>query len=105
PGEIPAESALAIYRVAQEALQNAIKHSGASEISMTLTVKPLSACLTVFDDGIGIAEDDSGQNHGLGIIGMRERTHLVGGTFDVKAGAGGGTVINIQVPIEDSREE
>ena len=105
PGEIPAEPALAIYRVAQEALQNAIKHSGASEISVTLTVKPPSACLTVSDDGSGIAEDDSGQDHGLGIIGMRERTHLVGGTFDVKAGAGGGTVINIQVPIEDSREE
>jgi len=105
PGKLPAEPALAIYRVAQEALQNAIRHSGASEISMTLTVKPSSACLTVSDDGIGIAENNSGQDHGLGIIGMRERVRLIGGTFDVKAGAGVGTVINIQVPIRNSREE
>jgi signal transduction histidine kinase len=105
PGEIPAEPALAIYRVAQEALQNAIRHSGASEISMTLTVKPPSASLAVSDNGIGIAENDPGWDHGLGIIGMRERVRLVGGTFDVQTDAGVGTVINIQAPIGNSREE
>lgn len=97
PGLPPldAESELVIYRVAQEALTNVSRHSGASTVDVTLTKLGDTLELKVSDDGTGIHEEAEGS----GIHGMRERALLVGGRFSVGARPGGGTEVRLVVPI------
>lgn len=97
------ETALAIYRVAQEALHNAIQHADASEIAVRLTQYPDRLRMTVTDDGQGIpdgAEDLRrfvSQGH-LGLAGMRERAAMIGGHLEVQSAPDYGTVVILEVP-------
>lgn len=94
--DLPSEVQLVLYRVAQEALANAIRHSGAETIRVTLAPRaPDGAELTVADDGRGFAFDEAGS--GLGLEGMRERALLVGGRLDVQSGPGRGTTVHLSV--------
>jgi signal transduction histidine kinase len=99
-GETPAidqSVALCLYRVAQEALMNAIKHSGARRISVDLTCDPSSVALTIADDGRGFVVDGV-LNGGLGLLSMRERVESVGGRLEVHAPKSG-TRVRVTVPI------
>jgi two-component system, NarL family, sensor histidine kinase UhpB len=87
---------LVIYRVAQEALSNAARHSDATLIEVSLSRLEHSVELTVADDGQGFAFDDS--LGGLGISGMRERALLVGGNLTIESRPGHGTTIRLSVP-------
>jgi signal transduction histidine kinase len=99
---IPADTALAIYRIAQEALHNAIQHADASEIAVRLTQYPDRLRMTVTDDGQGIP--DGGDVRGLvaeghlGLAGMRERAAMIGGTLDVQSAPDYGTVVILEAP-------
>jgi len=107
--EVPAGSlhiaedvALAIFRIAQEALNNAIQHADASEIAVRLTQYPDRLRLTVADDGRGISgSTESGrfvaQGH-FGLAGMRERAAMIGGKLDVQTAVDYGTVVVLEVP-------
>jgi len=86
----------AAFRVAQEALHNALRHSGASEVSMTLSRARGRVVLEVSDDGTGF--DPELASGGLGLASMRERAAAVGGVLRVSSAPGKGTRIRLAVP-------
>jgi two-component system sensor histidine kinase UhpB len=91
------DAQLVVYRVAQEALSNAARHSGAARVEVHL--RPLESGgveLTVADDGRGFAFDES--EGGLGIAGMRERALLIGGELTIESRPERGTTIRLTVP-------
>ncbi len=86
---------LVVYRVAQEALSNAARHSGAARIAVTLRRSGKGAELEVADDGRGFAFEQS--ERGLGIAGMRERALLVGGELTIESRPGQGTTVRLSI--------
>ncbi len=97
--DIPAASALAIYRVAQEALQNVIKHAGPCEVSVSLSERNGEVSLQVSDNGAGLPPGQGQVNGGgLGLISMKERARLVKGTLAIESQPGAGTTIRLRVP-------
>jgi signal transduction histidine kinase len=101
PSEIDQNIALCVFRVAQEALVNAVKHSDAAHIWVDLTGGPFSVALTITDDGRGF--DVNGlPNAGLGLISMRERVASVGGVLEIQATPASGTCLRVTVPSQAS---
>ena len=100
--QLPALSAdveLVIYRVAQESLTNSLRHSGAGEVTVSLTADAENVTLTVTDDGNGLPPElpyDSS-----GIAGMRERALLVGGMLSLASIPGEGTEVRLTIPIDE----
>jgi two-component system sensor histidine kinase UhpB len=96
------DAQLVVYRVAQEALSNAARHSGAGKIEVGLRrLESGGVALTVADDGRGFAFDES--EGGLGIAGMRERALLIGGELTIESRPGRGTTVRLTVPGESAR--
>jgi len=96
------EVALAVFRITQEALNNAIQHADASEIAVRLTQYPDQLRLTVTDDGRGIvgsvdAARFVAQGH-YGLAGMRERAAMIGGRLEVQTAVDYGTVVILELP-------
>jgi len=92
-------AATAAYRIAQESLTNVARHSGASRADISLRAEGGKLLLSVEDDGRGLAPEQLGESKGLGVIGMRERASLIGGTLSIGAGAGGGVRIELRIPL------
>jgi two-component system sensor histidine kinase UhpB len=90
------DAQLVVYRVAQEALSNAARHSGAARVAVTLRRDARGVELTVADDGRGFAFAES--ERGLGIGGMRERALLVGGDLTIESRPDAGTTVRLEVP-------
>lgn len=89
-----------VYRVAQEALTNAVRHSSATEIDVRLRFDLGRVRLTVTDNGIGLPAIL--QEQGLGITGMRERARLVAGALEISSPAGRGVRVSLAVPTPDT---
>jgi signal transduction histidine kinase len=97
---LSARSELTIYRVAQEALSNVVRHAHATSTRVDLHFGQ-DIVLTVIDDGCGLpvpSTTSASSGSGLGLIGMRERVSLVGGTLDVHEGLPNGTVVRAIIP-------
>ena len=96
PG-LPAAVELAAYRIAQEALTNAVRHSGGSHVDVELAVDADARQLTVrvTDDGIGLSDAEP---LGFGIQSMRQRARDVGGECAVRAGGSGGVEVTAMLP-------
>jgi two-component system sensor histidine kinase UhpB len=95
--DLPDDAQLVVYRVAQEALSNAARHSGAERISVALRRRgDGGVALKVADGGCGFAFDES--EGGLGIAGMRERALLIGGELAIESRPGHGTTVRLTVP-------
>jgi signal transduction histidine kinase len=93
-------TAIAFYRIAQEALTNITKHAEASRVNMTLTREGEGVRLRIVDDGRGVAEGALAKPKSHGVVGMRERMRQLGGTFSISRGSNGkGTVIDAYVPL------
>ncbi len=97
PFQVPTEQALGLYRIVQEALQNAVEHSGAREIRVSMGPRNGSLILAISDAGRGFDFEEARQK-GLGLISMRERVRQMGGTFTVKTAPGEGTRIDVAIP-------
>jgi two-component system sensor histidine kinase UhpB len=96
------DAQLVVYRVAQEGLSNAARHSGAGRVEVRLRrAEDGGVALEVADDGRGFAFDES--ESGLGIGGMRERALLVGGELTIESRPGAGTTVRLDVPGESAR--
>jgi PAS domain S-box-containing protein len=93
------EQATAIFRIFQEALTNVLSHAGATEVEVVARNGDGDFVLTISDNGRGITEDEKSGRLSLGILGMRERAHLIGGEFEIKGIEGMGTVVTVSVPI------
>jgi signal transduction histidine kinase len=95
---LPPEHATAIYRIAQEALTNVVKHASARSISIVVTTAEGMVRTMIEDDGVGFAFS-AVREEALGLVGMRERALLLGGRFDVESSPGGGTTIVAEIPL------
>jgi len=94
------DAQLVVYRVAQEALSNAARHSGAAHVAVTLRRDAKGVELVVADDGRGFAFAES--ERGLGIGGMRERALLVEGELTIESRPGAGTTVRLTIPAESA---
>jgi signal transduction histidine kinase len=93
------ETAYQVYRIGQEALNNAIKHSGASRISLALEQRGKVFVVSIADNGRGVAVAKG--DEGYGLSSMRERSLIVAGTLQILAVPEGGTRVYLEVPIRD----
>jgi signal transduction histidine kinase len=85
-----------IYRVVQEALHNCVRHSQARTVKVVVRQEPSKIVLSVEDDGHGF---DARRVRGLGLVGMEERVHHLGGAFEVESRPGSGTKVAVELPI------
>jgi signal transduction histidine kinase len=95
-----------VLRVAQEALANAVRHSGASRVVLDLRYHPNELTLTVCDNGIGFRATDPtlpAKGH-FGLQGMRERADQIGGTLNVESSPEGGTKVTLSIPLSNRKE-
>ncbi len=104
PARFGAATEIAAYRVAQEAITNALKHSGASEVRVALRHDADQLRLVIRDNGRGLADRAATSGHSspssLGLSGMRERVVLLGGRFSIRDDAGPGTTVEAVIPAE-----
>jgi signal transduction histidine kinase len=99
PSDVPPEMSLCLYRVAQEALQNATKHSGSRHVEVSLRGTGNEILLTVRDFGTGFDLQDAVKGRGLGLISMKERLKLVGGDLSIESQPLLGTAIHARVAL------
>jgi signal transduction histidine kinase len=95
---------LALFRVLQEALQNAVKHSRVQDFKVELRSTPDEIHLTVIDPGTGFDQTEALGSRGLGLISMRERLQLVNGSLAIQSAPGHGTTIQARVPFRSDAE-
>ena len=100
--DLSTEGASSLFRIAQEAVQNAVKHAGASSVRVVLRHAEDNIQLIVSDDGSGFSADSGRLHKGLGILSMQERIRMVNGTLAITSQPGGGVQIIASVPF--SRE-
>jgi signal transduction histidine kinase len=86
-----------LYRIAQEAMRNALEHGAAREVLIQLTFGPEDMALTVQDDGKGF--DGKANGNGMGLRIMRYRAQCIGGSCEVHAGPSQGTIVHCRVPL------
>jgi PAS domain S-box-containing protein len=104
PGPLSRGVSLCIFRVAQEALHNAAKHSGVKEIHVELRGVAGRIEVEVSDAGVGFDMRARNGNSGLGLVSMRERVHLMHGSFSVESKKNRGTKIVVSLPLEPQME-
>ena len=110
PRTLPKDISLCLFRVAQEALQNAVKYSGTNQFYVDLFAAGNVIHLAVRDQGAGFDVQEARKIRGLGLVSMQERVNLVNGSFSVQSAPGKGTIISASVPFvvtenEDSQED
>lgn len=98
PEGMSSEISLCVFRVLQEALQNAVKYSGVRQFAVELWGTEGEIQLAVSDSGVGFDPHEAINGHGLGLISMRERLHLAGGRISIESQPGMGTTIRARVP-------
>jgi signal transduction histidine kinase len=99
PAEMGGEAAQHLVRITQEALQNVHCHSAASSVDVSLERAADVAIMTISDDGVGLGRGPA-KGGGFGLIGMRERTLLVGGELRLHGTPGQGTMVQASFPVE-----
>jgi signal transduction histidine kinase len=102
---VPSDVALIIYRIVQESLQNVVKHAAARAAEVNVLTVSDRIQLSVSDDGCGFDPKVATHSSALGLIGMEERVHLVGGTLSIESTSATGTCITVSVPLNASGNE
>ncbi|HUJ56383.1 MAG TPA: GAF domain-containing protein [Gaiellaceae bacterium] len=97
-GRLPPEIETALYRIVQESLTNIVKHARAGNVSIVLRGSSESVSVVVEDDGVGF-EPGREPGDGIGLVGMRERVGISGGTITVESRPGAGTTLRAEVPL------
>jgi signal transduction histidine kinase len=99
PRDLSPEISLSIFRVLQEALQNAVKHSGAKHFEVLLKHNSNEIQLAVLDPGRGFDTAQAVKGPGLGLTSIKERIALVGGELSIESRPQKGTTVNVRVPL------
>ena len=97
--ELSVEQSTAVFRIFQEALTNVLRHAQATSINIKINKEKSNFVLSVSDNGRGITHGEKSGRQSLGILGMRERAHLIGGEVSITSAKGQGTVVTLRVPI------
>jgi PAS domain S-box-containing protein len=103
PTHLSQDVTLCLFRIAQEALRNTVKHSDAQSARVNLEKSEHEIRLTIFDDGCGFDIESSAMRHGLGFTSMRERLRLLDGRIEIKSETMQGTTIEVSVPLTPSQ--
>jgi two-component system sensor histidine kinase UhpB len=98
-GALGAEQQTVLFRIFQEALTNVVRHAKASAVTVTLAERQRVVELRIQDNGRGITDAERAHPAAIGLLGMRERASLIGGTFDIIGRQGKGTTVTVQVPV------
>jgi PAS domain S-box-containing protein len=101
---LPSETETTLYRIAQEALTNVARHSGAANVEVILERRPDHVLLIVEDDGVGFDVGEAAPTQGFGLLGMQERASLVGATLQIESAIGRGTTILVRMAAPDAPE-
>jgi signal transduction histidine kinase len=96
--ELSPGTALALYRIAQEALGNTAKHAKAKQVRVRLTRAGELVRLTVSDDGVGFVPNRAHESGGVGLLNMRERARYLSGAFELESKPGHGTTVRAEIP-------
>jgi len=99
PERLPPQVETVLYRVAQEALTNVVRHARATEASIVVTVSRGAVQLVVEDDGVGFDPESLAPAERIGLIGMRERLELLGGSLRLESVPGGGCSVHGRLPL------
>lgn len=99
PSRIPPEVSLCLFRVLQEALNNAARHSKAREFEVQLWGKSDEICLSVIDSSTGFDLEEARKGPGLGLVSMQEQVRLMKGTLSIETQSGLGMTIRVRVPV------
>jgi signal transduction histidine kinase len=99
PGTVPSDISLGLFRVLQEALHNAARHSEAHQFQVQLWGTPNEVHLTVSDSGVDFELETASKSPGLGLISMQERAQLMKGTLSIESRPGRGTTVHVHVPL------
>jgi len=99
--ELPAPAEESLYRIAQEALNNALKHSDATAVTIRICTQGDDVILEVSDNGRGFVPEAAERGGGLGLIGMKERARQLGGMLTVVSMPGQGTTVRAIIPASD----
>ena len=99
PSVVPRDVSLCLFRVTQEALHNAVKHSGVRHFDVRVEGSPWEIHLTVRDSGVGFDPQLAEGTRGLGLISMRERVRLAEGTISITSKPESGTEVSVRVPL------
>jgi signal transduction histidine kinase len=100
---LQADLELALFRIAQEAVGNAVKHAEATRVWIELAFEPHLVRLSVEDDGVGLAKaPGEGTRAGYGLVLMQERAQQIGGTLAVESRPGAGARVTVTIPLSTS---
>lgn len=104
---LPEDAAISFFRVFQEALTNISKHARATLVEVCLTLEDGAIVMEIGDNGVGLGAEDLSKPKSFGLRGMRERINGLSGVFEIRARAGGGTLLTMRVPTPSapSRDE
>jgi len=97
-GSLPTDFETALFRIVQEALTNIVKHAQAGSVSIVVTQSDGIVRSVIEDDGVGFSPD-AVREGALGLVGMRERVHLLGGRLEVQSAPGSGTTLVVELPL------
>jgi signal transduction histidine kinase len=100
-GRLPDETETHLFRIAQEALTNVARHSGAKRVRIKLETRGEEIRLSIEDDGRGLPAGASANGRGMGMIGMRARARSAGGDVSVRSRPGEGVLIEVRAPIRN----
>jgi two-component system, NarL family, sensor histidine kinase UhpB len=93
------EQSTALFRIVQEALTNILRHARATQVTIAITQEAGLFVLAITDNGRGITPAETANRSSLGLLGMQERAHLIGGEVEISGESGQGTRLRVQVPL------
>lgn len=97
--DLDREQATNAFRIFQEALTNILRHAQATKVIIQMKQEGSEFILTITDNGRGVTQAEAAGNHSLGLLGMQERAHLIGGTLCIAGSDGFGTAITLRIPV------
>ena len=99
--KINAEKSTAIFRIFQESLTNVLRHSKATVVNTLLTIEDDVLVMSIIDNGIGFNENEINKKKSLGILGMKERTIMLGGSYQISSKENEGVMVLVKLPLDD----
>ena len=102
--KLPKSIRTGLFRILQESLTNVARHSNAKRVTVSLHMENGSIVLSVDDNGVGFDKQNTIGKKTLGILGMQERTSMMGGTYEISGKSGKGTKVVATIPLDNSNK-